>query len=429
MIPHVLAVLGQTVPFDAPVQIDSNIAQLFLAAALGLFLGLEREWSQKDAGVRTFSLITVVAAIFTITEQTGLLIIGSVLVVAQGMFLGIRGLLSGNDSLSLTTSMSMLLAYGIGVVVGLGLLLEAVVLTTLSSMLLVLRRELHDFAENLSREEVRSAAEFAIIAFVIYPLLPGDTLGPWNSIHPQTVWLLVIAISGIGFLNYILVKKFAGRGIAFTAFFGGLVNSTAVIAEMVNRAREHTEFNHLVVGAVLLANAAMAIRNAIIVGAFIPESILLVGVPLGAIALSGVLVSLFVSDWTANIDADLTSPFSVRNALTFGGLFLIILVTSAGAETLFGSAGFLATTFFAGFVSSGTSTTTAVTLVSTGQISPELAVAGVVAGTISSIMVKVFFIASVERSLIRPVLVYNLILVGIGVGVAATIVQMMGMLS
>lgn len=420
--------VGKTLPDSALSQVNSNIVILILAAVLGLFLGLEREWSQKDAGVRTFSLITVVAALFTILDQVGLLIVGGVLVIAQGIFLGLRGLLYNNSGLSLTTAITMLLAYGIGILVGEGLLLEAVILTTLSSMLLILRRELHDFAENLSREEVRSAAEFAIIAFVIYPLLPSETLGPWNAIQPRLIWLLVIAVSGIGFVNYILVKKFAGRGIAFTGFFGGLVNSTAVIAEMANRAGNNAGMNNIVVGAILLANAAMAIRNAIIVGAFIPESLFLVGLPLGAVALTGVGLSFFVSDWDADIETNLTSPFSVRNALIFGGLFLCILVLSAGAESLFGSAGFLATTFLAGFVSSGTSTTTAVTLVSTGQISSELAVAGVVAGTVSSILVKIFFVASMEQTLIRPVTVYNLILIAVGVGVAISVVHLVGFL-
>ena len=37
--------------------LQSTVARIVLAGALGLFLGLEREWSHKSAGIRTFSLV------------------------------------------------------------------------------------------------------------------------------------------------------------------------------------------------------------------------------------------------------------------------------------------------------------------------------------------------------------------------------------
>ena len=61
-------------------------------------------------------------------------------------------------------------------------------------------------------------------------------MGPWNAIEPRIIWTLVITISGIGFVNYLLVKRYEGRGIAVTGFFGVLVNSIVVIAEMAKRA-------------------------------------------------------------------------------------------------------------------------------------------------------------------------------------------------
>lgn len=46
----------------------------------------------------------------------------------------------------------------------------------LSLLLLTLKRELHRFAGGLAREELRSTIEFAILAFVVYPLLPVGTV-------------------------------------------------------------------------------------------------------------------------------------------------------------------------------------------------------------------------------------------------------------
>ncbi|WP_394740281.1 MgtC/SapB family protein [Natronococcus roseus] len=404
------------IDIDVLIHLEEDVARIVIATLLGMFLGLEREWSQKSAGIRTFALISLLAAVFTIIDHEGLLLVGGLLIIAHAVLLAVQSFIEDEiDGLSLTTSVSMLVAYSIGALVANGFLIESVTVAVLSSLLLVLKRELHEFAWGLSREEMRSAVEFVILAFVIYPLLPDETVDPWGAVQPRLIWSLVIAISAIGFVNYVLVKKYQGRGIAVTGFFGGLVNSTAVVAEMGKRADNQSGLLGLAVGAILLANAAMAVRNAVIVVAFVPEAAVIVGAPLGAIALAGVGIAMWQSDWRTEFEADLNSPFSLRNALTFGALFLAVLLLSVAAEELFGTTGFLATTFLAGLVSSGTATTTAVTLVSTGQISQDAAVAGVIAGTAASILVKTFFAASISRELVRPVLFWNLVLIGVGI--------------
>ena len=403
---------------DPLVYLQTNVAKLALATALGLFLGMEREWSQKSAGIRTFALISLTAAVFALLDSDGLLIVGGVLIVTIAVLLGVQSFVEeGTDGLSLTTSVSMLVTYGVGALVANEFFIEAVTVAVLSSMLLVLKRELHQFAWGLSREEVRSAVEFTILAFVVFPLLPVETIDPWDAIQPRLIWSLVVAVSAIGFVNYVLVKRYQGRGYAVTGFFGGLVNSTAVVAEMAKRAKGRADLRNIAVGSILLANAAMAFRNAAVVAAFVPEAALVVGAPLGAITLTGVLIAVWRSDWRTTMEAELTSPFSLRNALTFGALFLVVLLVSAAAERTFGAGGFVATAFLAGLVSSGTATTTAVSLLGTGQITVDTAVAGVVAGTASSILIKTAFAASIARDLIRPVLFWNLVLIVVGVAV------------
>jgi uncharacterized membrane protein (DUF4010 family) len=407
---------------DPLVYLETTVARLVLATLLGMFLGLEREWSQKSAGIRTFALISLAAAVFSVADAAGLLVVGGVLIVASAVLLAVRSLVEADvDGLSLTTSVSMLVAYGVGVLVAASLFIEAVTVAVLSSSLLVLKRELHQFAWGLSREEVRSAVEFTILAFVVFPLLPAETIDPWGVIQPRLVWSLVVAISAIGFVNYVLVRKYQGSGYAVTGFFGGLVNSTAVVAEMAERAAGRDELLDVAVGSILLANAAMALRNAALVAVFVPEAALVVGAPLGAITLAGVGLAFWQSEWQTDFETDLTSPFSLRNALTFGALFLVVLAISAGAERSFGATGFVATSFLAGLVSSGTAATTAVSLLGTDQITVDTAVAGIIAGTASSIVVKTVFAASMSRELVRPVLAWNLVLIAVGllVGVPA----------
>ena len=330
--------------FD-PAPVQASVLHILLAGALGMFLGLEREWSQKSAGVRTFALISLLAAVFTLTESQALLVVGGVLVIVQGILLAVQGLLDSEDGegLSLTTSVSMLVAYGVGALVAEGFVLEGVAVAVFSSLLLVLKRELHSLAWGLSREELRSASEFAILAFVIYPLLPPGSydIGTGDlmvEVEPRVIWLMVVTVAGIGIVNYAIVQTYGSRGIAVTGFFGGLASSTAVVGAMLDHVEQRPAVSSYAVAAILLADAAMAARNLVIALVFTFETGLLVGavVPLGAVILGSVAIAAYTADWTENLDIDMDSPFSLRNVLSFGGLFLVVIVAVLDDAVRFG---------------------------------------------------------------------------------------------
>ncbi len=372
--------------------------RIVLAGALGMFLGFEREWSHKAAGVRTFALISLLAAVFTVTESELLLVVGGLLVIVQGVLLAVQGLLAEEDEhegLALTTSVSMLVAYGVGALVAGGFVLEGVTVAVLSSMLLVLKRELHRFAWGLSRSELRSASEFAILAFVVYPLLPAEPLettvaGLPLEVELRVVWLMVVTVAGIGIVNYGVVQTYGGRGIAVTGFFGGLASSTAVVGTMLDHVDQRPEATSYAVAAILLADAAMAVRNLAIAVAFtFRRGVLVEAVaPLGAVVLGSLAVAAYTADWRQSVDMDLDSPFSMRNALVFGAVFLVVLVAGAAAQGLFGNAGLYVTSALAGLVSSAGATTSAVLLYRGGGISAGTATLAVLVATASSIVVK-----------------------------------------
>jgi uncharacterized membrane protein (DUF4010 family) len=378
-----------------PVVADGVLLRLVLAGALGLFMGLEREWSHRSAGVRTFSLITLLGATFTVLERDLLLVVGAVLVVAMGVALAVRGLIVDDAGLSLTTATSMLVAYGVGVLVGEGYVRAGVTVAILSALLLVLKRELHSFAWGLSRDELRSALEFGVLAFVVYPLLPaGETQVPIAgldvAVEPRTVWLLVVTVAAIGIVNYAIVRAYGSRGIAVTGFFGGLASSTAVVGTMLDHVRQRPGAVSYAVAAVLLADAAMAVRNLVIVLAFTFGNGPLYGlvVPLGVVIVGSVAVAAFTADWGESVEMDLDSPFSLRNALGFGALFAVVLLGSALAQALFGQEGFLVAAALSGLVSSAGATTSAVVLYTGGALPAGTAVLGVMVATVSSIVVK-----------------------------------------
>ena len=379
-------------------ELSRAVLRLAVAAALGMFVGFERERSEKAAGVRTFALLSLAAAVFVVLERPLLLALGGLLVVVLGGILGARAVFGERDGLALTTSSSMLVAYGVGALAGSGELVIAVAVGVVTALLLVSKRELHGLAETLSREEVRAAAQFAIIGFVVYPLLPAGErsvtlLEATVTVEPRVVWAMVVTVAGIGIVNYAAVRLYGGRGVAVTGFLGGLASSTAVVGSAVDHVRSDAAATPYAVAAVLLGNAAMALRNLGIalvftLGATVPP-LTDVAVPLAVLAAGSVGAAAVVADRGGSLEVSLDRPFTLRYALGFGLLFLLVVIAGSLADSLFGTAGFYVTAALAGLVSSTGVTTSAVVLYRSGAMPPEKAAVGILVATAASLAVKI----------------------------------------
>lgn len=423
---------------------DSDVVRLAIAVALGLFLGLEREWSQKAAGIRTFALTSVLGAIFVIVDRGGAAGVDAggtlpVLTAAGALFttvlagvLMFSGLQDEQDGgLHLTTGVSLLVAYGVGVLAGIGMILPATVVAVASSLILVFKRELHGLAWGLSREELRSATEFAILAFVVYPLLPVGSVsvgagGIAVPVEPRVVWLMVVFVAAIGVVNYAVVRNYGGRGIAFTGFFGGLASSTAVVGTMLDHVSQEPDTRHYAVAAILLADAAMAVRNLLVALVFTTSTGPLVSViiPLGALIAASVILAYFSADWSGgDVGLDLETPFSLRNALGFGALFLLVVLAGGFAEVTLGRIGFYATAAVTGLVSSAGATTSAVVLYRGGSLSADAALIAIVLATAASVGVKAALVLKSEDSaFVRRVVGWSAVLLIVSaVGGAAVV--------
>jgi uncharacterized membrane protein (DUF4010 family) len=225
---------------------------------------------------------------------------------------------------------------------------------------------------------------------------------------------MVVTVAGIGIANYALVRSYGGRGIAITGFFGGLASSTAVVGSMLDHVRQRSSVVDYAVAAVLLADAAMAARNLGIVLFFTltSESPTLVAavVPLGALVVASVVAAALTADWNTSLDIELESPFSMRNALVFGGVFLVILAGSAFAQARFGTAGLYVSAVLSGLVSSAGATTSAVLLYIGGGIDAGPAIVAVLLASGSSIAVKAGLTLWGPRPFSRKVALWSAVL-------------------
>src|SRR5580692_2875368 len=203
-----------------PLQIATKLA---LSLGGGLLAGLEREWSRKDLGVRTFALTALLGTLSSLVSvQFALASLGAVALVI--VLVNGRALLL-QQNLEITTSVSLVVDFVLGVLIGQGHLFTPVAAALLLTLVLSLKSELSSFAGGLRPEEIRSAVLLGLIGFVIYPLLPDRFIDPWKLINPRESWITIIAIAAIGFANYVLLRLYGGRGLLYTAVLGGLVNS------------------------------------------------------------------------------------------------------------------------------------------------------------------------------------------------------------
>jgi Predicted membrane protein len=379
----------------APAFPHTDVAlQIVLALALGLLVGLEREWAQKEIGVRTFSLVSLVgmlSSLFTPALVVAALV-GILLVV---ILLNVQSLLRDN-SLELTTSSALIAVLLLGALVGHGQYFTAITSAILMTMLLAWKAELSQFAGELRPEEIRGAVLLGLISVVILPLLPDRFVDPWQLVNPRQAWVIVVVIAGIEFLNYVLLRVYGTRGLFWTALLGGFVNSTAAVAELVSLVKEDRRPGNgealrvRLVALVLVANAATFIRNLVILLIF-ASAAAIVALP----ALVAMIVVAAALAWRRLIQGNgtaeslsLSSPISLGHVLRFAFLFLILAVVGALAQRALGGVGFVVVGVLGGLVSSAGTAASAAALATAGQISAQTAAVAVVLGSIVSALVK-----------------------------------------
>ena len=213
-----------------------TLLRLSLALAVGLFIGLEREWRGKEAGLRTFGIVALVGGVGGLLG-TPHAVVAMLLVGVLLTFLNLQSLRAGQGS-ELTTSAALILTGFLGLMCGLGHVATPSALAVVAAGLLAWKERLAGFSHKITAAELRSAILLAILTFAIYPLLPDHPIDRWQLVEPRAAWLTVILVAAIGFVNYLLWKAYGARGVEFTGFLGGLVNSTVTVTELAARARQ-----------------------------------------------------------------------------------------------------------------------------------------------------------------------------------------------
>jgi uncharacterized membrane protein (DUF4010 family) len=401
---------------------DQIALKLATSLGLGLLVGFEREWANKDVGVRTFALISLFGMSSTLIGLP-LAIGGLVAVVVLTAAMNARSI-AADRSLEITTSAALLVTYVLGVLVGLGHLFTPVASAILMTMLLAWKTELQRIAGGVRPEEIRSAVLLGLLGFVIYPILPNRFIDPWQLINPREAWVTVIVVAALGFFNYILLRLYGTRGLFWSASLGGLVNSTAAISELA-ASLSASGLAGMIVFVNLLTVMAMFVRNLALIAMFQHRALATAVFPLAVMAAFGGMLAWKSRRTSESQDGrvKLTSPVSLGRVLQFGALFLVIEVVAVLASRKFGRAGFLVVSAIGGLFSSASSTVAAANLASRGSVSAELAGTAAILASLASAVVNIPVIAKQAKSSSIIARVASITALQMVAGLGAIIVQ------
>ncbi|MBU7031362.1 MAG: MgtC/SapB family protein [Theionarchaea archaeon] len=369
------------------------IEKFLISIALGAFLGTEREISksrsgEKVAGVRTFALITLLGTILAHLSEDYPYVL---LVGASGfLFLIIAGYWKiGILDVGITTEVGAIMALFIGVLCNeeRGV---AVILTILVGFILAIKKSAHRLIQKISDEELMDTLKFAIIALVILPVLPREPIDPFQVLNPYNLWLLVVFISGIGFVGYFLIRIFGTQaGTGLTGIMGGLVSSTAVTVTMSHRSRQISSILFPALFAATMANSMMFLRIVVEVFVVNQELITDVWIPMVAMMMTGLVATSYfwMKQTPQKVDVKVRDPFTLLPALKFGGFFAVVLLVSKGASLYLGEIGIYATSLFSGLADVDAVTLSMATLAGT-EVSKHVAVDAIILAAISNTITK-----------------------------------------
>jgi len=411
--------------------LDLTILQNFLAAlALGALIGLEREYAQYKgrghsyAGIRTFPLIAVFGTLSAFLGELispwililGIILMGVLVVVAYFV-------VANNDKtrkhIGITSELAGLLTFFIGVLCYQKEITLAIILTIFIAIILYTRSKLHHFAEKIKKEELSDTLKFALIAFVILPLLPNQSYGPYGGLfNPYLIWLMVVFVSGIGFVGYILMKWLGERGITLAGLLGGLVSSTAVTTSFAVRSKKEQNLYRALILGVILANAVMLIRILIEVSVLNRKLLPTLLIPFVALAVVTLIFAYYLWRKSKNVKAksniELTSPFTLIPALKFGALFAVIIIVSKVVSFYFADKGIYLVSFLSGLADVDAITISLTQLAKDG-LWLETARNGIVIAALTNIAVKggiAFWLGGKKFG--RIILTFNIIIILLG---------------
>jgi uncharacterized membrane protein (DUF4010 family) len=324
------------------------------ALAIGLLIGLERGWQERDlpdggrvAGLRTFALVGLLGGILgTLLPDYGAwpLVAG---LLSVGLLLAVSYLQMSRTlhNLSATSAVATLLTLLLGAYAGAGSIGLALAAAVIAAVLLNLKPTLHGWLRMIHHRELNAGLQLLVLSVVILPNLPNQGYGPYGTLNPYELWWAVILIAGLSLTGHFAMRLSGSqRGILWTGLLGGLASSTATTLALARYARQQPELSSVAAAGTLAACGVMFFRMAVLIGAIQPTLLKTMGLIL--LATGAVLLLLGLRHWRhhppqprAGTAVEAVTPFDLGTALGFGLFLAVMAVLVPAARQWLGHGG------------------------------------------------------------------------------------------
>lgn len=393
--------MGLSLPIGNEIE---ALPQFLTSLAIGLLIGLERERNPSaKAGLRTFTLISLFGTLTAMLADKS----GSSWIVAGGLVAVGAMIISvylnsptENNDPGTTTMAALLLCYGLGGLVWYDQSKLAVMLAIGVTTLLYFKPELRGLTLRLTRRDLVSILQFSVLTFVILPILPNQSFGPYDAFNPHHAWMMVVLISGLSLTGYVALHWAGHRyGAPLLGFLGGLASSTATTLVYAKHSKHSLDMARLSAVVILIASQVVLIRLSL-VSAAVSSSILPKLLPVFLFGLAFGLVATLL-DWRKlSTAADLPMPSSsnpteIHAALGFGLLYVVVLLCSAWLSDLAGSKGLYVVALVSGLTDVDAITLSSLRLFSLQKLSSEQAVTSISLAFISNMAFKFSLVFSI----------------------------------
>lgn len=406
-------------------EIGLNHSMLFAqSVGIGFLIGLERERQEgKIAGVRTFTLIALLGALGGfIGTQLDMSYVPWILSIPISASLVLAQYRSAATEPDTTTVMAALITYVLGYMLWFAHSLLPAALAISVTAVLYFREELRGLPRKLTRQDILSFFQFAAIAFILLPILPNQTFGPYDVFNPYQVGWLVMLISGISLAGYVALRMLGGKpGLVAVGLLGGVVSTTATTLVYARHSKKISHFANGAATIILLSHLVLFVRIALVV-AVVEASVLPVMLPwiIGGLG-AGLICLLMLLQWNNKMgvqqfpELQVSNPTELKTALGFALGFSTILLLSAWMNDIFNHTGTYIVAFFSGLTDVDAITIANLKLYALDTINISVTAKAIVIACVANLVVKLAIVLVFgDRQLFVPVMIgFGLVLVGI----------------
>jgi len=397
------------------------------ALAIGLLIGLERERKvDAKAGLRTFALLSLLGALTAMIAQeaqSGWLLAVGLLVVGAMMIAAVNVDPQDDGDPGTTSVVAAMVCFALGASVWYGHARLAVMLAIATTTLLYFKSELHGMSTSLTRRDLISMLQFAVLSFIVLPILPDRSYGPYEALNPYQVWWMVVLISGVSLAGYAALRIAGSRhGAAVIGIFGGFVSSTATTMVFARHARDRVELLRTATLVVLLANLVVMVRLWLVSAVVAPQLML----PLAIVVGSGLAGGLAVTLWGwRRLGAqgelpmpEVKNPTEIRTALTFGLLYAAVLFLSALLQDVAGSKGLYLVALASGLTDVDAITLSSLRLCNLETLAATQTVTAIALAVLSNLAFKTGLVIVIGGGALARHVVPGMLAIAAGIGTA-----------